>query len=78
MSTISLEDITRNPTSLLDRVQAGERFVVVRNGLAVAEFRPIPRTRETPRPFGLAASVSTVPDDFDVPLPDDILRGFEG
>ena len=30
------------------------------------------------RPFGLAAGEFTVPEDFDDPLPEDILRDFEG
>jgi hypothetical protein len=29
------------------------------------------------RPSGLAAGESVVPDDFDAPLPDEILSGFE-
>ena len=30
------------------------------------------------RPYGIAAGMFTVPDDFDDPLPEDILRLFEG
>ena len=30
------------------------------------------------RPFGLCAGEFTVPDDFDAPLPEDILKSFEG
>lgn len=30
------------------------------------------------RPFGLAAGEFVVPDDFDDPLPEEILRDFEG
>ena len=31
-----------------------------------------------PRPFGLAAGEFTVPNDFDAPLPEDVLKSFEG
>jgi hypothetical protein len=31
-----------------------------------------------PRPFGLCAGEFTVPDDFDEPLPEEILSAFEG
>jgi hypothetical protein len=34
--------------------------------------------RDRPRPFGLCAGTFAVPDDFDAPLPEDVLRGFEG
>ncbi|ACB52463.1 hypothetical protein cce_3115 [Crocosphaera subtropica ATCC 51142] len=30
------------------------------------------------RPFGLCAGEFTVPEDFDAPLPEDILNAFEG
>jgi antitoxin (DNA-binding transcriptional repressor) of toxin-antitoxin stability system len=74
MSTISPQDLARDPAALLDRVEAGENLVVVRGGRPVAELRPVTPTRQTPRPFGLAAGAFAVPDDFDAPLPDDVLR----
>jgi antitoxin (DNA-binding transcriptional repressor) of toxin-antitoxin stability system len=78
MSTVSLKELQRDPDALLDRVEAGERFVVVRGGHPVAELRPLPATQPGPRPFGLCAGAFTVPDDFDAPLPDEILRELEG
>ncbi|HEY2295570.1 MAG TPA: type II toxin-antitoxin system Phd/YefM family antitoxin [Thermoanaerobaculia bacterium] len=78
MSTVSLNELQRDPDALLDRVEAGERFVVIRGGHPVAELRPLPATQTGPRPFGLAAGAFTVPDDFDAPLPDEVLREFEG
>jgi hypothetical protein len=44
----------------------------------VAEGKPIVSQTKTFRPFGLCAGEFTVPDDFDAPLPEDILRAFEG
>jgi prevent-host-death family protein len=35
-------------------------------------------TAKLPRPAGLAAGQFVVPDDFDAPLPDDVLKEFEG
>jgi len=77
MSTVSLQEWQRDPAGLLDRVEAGEHLVVVRGGRQVAELRPLPATQPGPRPFGLCAGAFTVPDDFDAPLPEDVLRGFE-
>ncbi len=34
-------------------------------------------TSTAPRPYGLCAGEFTVPDDFDAPLPDDVLQAFE-
>jgi prevent-host-death family protein len=78
MDTVSLQDLQRDPASLLDRVEAGEHLVVSRGGRAVAELRPLSPPASGPRPFGLAAGSFTVPTDFDDSLPDDVLRDFEG
>jgi len=78
MRTISLQELQLDPDALLDRVEAGEHVLVIRDGRPVAEMRPVPVTKAGPRPFGLCAGEFTVPDDFDAPLPDEILRGFEG
>jgi prevent-host-death family protein len=78
MSTISSQEFQQNPASLLDRVVAGENIVIVRGGRPVAEVRPIAVPEPMPRPFGLCAGEFTVPDDFDDPLPEEVLQGFEG
>jgi hypothetical protein len=46
----------------------------VENG---AEMQPTSETK-TLRPIGLAAGEFVVPDDFDDPLPDELLDAFEG
>lgn len=38
----------------------------------------IPTASFVPRPLGLAKGEFTVPDDFNAPLPEEVLRGFEG
>jgi len=70
MSTISLQALLRDPDGVLDRVEAGERVVISREGRPVAELRRIEPAAREPRPYGLAAGEFTVPDDFDYPLPD--------
>jgi antitoxin (DNA-binding transcriptional repressor) of toxin-antitoxin stability system len=77
MSIVSLQELQSDPEALLDRVEAGEHLVVVRGGHPVAELCPIPVSQPGPRPFGLCKGAFTVPDDFDVPLPEKILREFE-
>lgn len=78
MTTVTLQELQRDPEALLDRVEAGEHLVVARGGRPVAELRPVPAVQPGPRPFGLCAGKFTVPDDFDAPLPEEVLRGFEG
>jgi len=78
MSTISVQDIQSDPFAFVRRVEAGEAFVVVRGDRALAEVRPLAAPVSQPRPFGLCAGQFTVPADFDRPLPDAILKEFEG
>jgi antitoxin (DNA-binding transcriptional repressor) of toxin-antitoxin stability system len=74
--TVTVEEMKRDPESLLHRVLEGETLVLTDHDRPVAEIRPIEAVRR-PRPFGLAAGTFVVPDDFDDPLPEEILRDFE-
>jgi prevent-host-death family protein len=73
---VSVEEIKRDPESVLHRVREGEVLIITDRDKPVAEIRPIESVRR-PRPFGLAAGAFVVPDDFDDPLPEEILRSFE-
>ena len=77
MSTISVQDIERDPHAFLRRVEAGEPFLVVRGDQPLAEVRPLSVAARQPRPYGLCAGQFTVPAAFDRPLPDDVLAEFE-
>jgi antitoxin (DNA-binding transcriptional repressor) of toxin-antitoxin stability system len=78
MSTISLQELTQDADTVLDRIEAGEHFTIMRGGRPVAELTAVSATKLTQRPYGLAAGQFTVPDDFDAPLPEDELMEFEG
>lgn len=42
--------------------------------ITILDPTPLPQ----PRPIGLARGQFTVPDDFNAPLPEDVLQTFEG
>lgn len=63
---------------LLERVEAGEEIVLARAGRPVARLCPVARHAERRRALGRDAGVFTVPDDFDDPLPADVLASFSG
>ena len=77
MLNVTVDEIQRDPLKYLRQVEAGETLVIVRADIAIAELRPIPSSKQM-RPFGLCIGEFTVPDDFDAPLPEDILSTFEG
>ncbi len=82
MKTISIDEIQGDLPGYLRRVQAGETLMIMQFGQPVAEIKPIAPTNEgatgSLRPIGLAEGEFVVPDDFDAPLPEEILREFEG
>ena len=77
MVHVSVEEILRNLAAYLQRVEAGETVIIVRAGQPVAEVKPVEGRPGILRPFGLCAGEFTVPEDFDAPLPEDILHAFE-
>jgi antitoxin (DNA-binding transcriptional repressor) of toxin-antitoxin stability system len=61
-------------SQLLRLVEGGQEVEIARGGELVAKIVPIhaPGTRR----FGTDRGVVVVPEDFDAPLPDDVLAGF--
>jgi antitoxin (DNA-binding transcriptional repressor) of toxin-antitoxin stability system len=78
MATISIQDVQRDPLGCLSRVEGGETLVVLRDDQPVAEIKPTNSAADETRPYGICKGEFVVPDDFDAPLPDEILREFEG
>ena len=78
MVRVSVEEIQQDVSAFLQRVEAGETLLIVRTGQPIAEIKPVVAPAEALRPFGLCAGEFTVPDDFDAPLPEDMLNAFEG
>ena len=60
---------------LIERVALGETFVIAKSGRPVAQLIPI--VNEPRRPGALKGRI-VVAEDFDAPLPDDILSVFAG
>jgi antitoxin (DNA-binding transcriptional repressor) of toxin-antitoxin stability system len=82
MVRVNLDGMSRDPGKYIREVEAGETVVVTRADRAVVEIRPVGPEDEgdakTPRPIGLAAGEFQVPDDFNDPLPPEVLDSFEG
>jgi prevent-host-death family protein len=74
---VNVHDAKTHFSSLLARVERGQEVVIARAGKPVARLVPnIPESK--PPIFGADRGTFTVPDDFDSPLPGEILDAFEG
>ena len=77
MIQVSVEEIQRDLSAYLQRVEAGETLIIVRAGQPVAEVKPVVARAKVLRPYGLCAGEFTVPADFDAPLSENLLHEFE-
>lgn len=78
---VSIDEIKQDLLAYLQRVENGETLIIMKTGKPLAEIRPIAGgTQQTHqlRPFALCVGEFQVPDNFDDPLPEHIIRAFEG
>ena len=73
-----MHEAKTNFSKLIRRVLNGEEVIIARAGEPVARLGPIESHRKTPREPGSARGLVRIAADFDAPLPDDVLSGFEG
>ena len=75
MAEVSVHEAKTHLSRLLRRVAAGEEIVIRRGSEPVA--RLVAYADGMPRQFGLDRGLFEVPEDFDAPLPDEVLAEFE-
>ncbi len=73
--SVGVHEAKTHLSRLLDQVSGGEEIVITRRGERVA--RLVPERESSLRCLGIDEGRFTVPDDFDAPLPDDVLGTFE-
>lgn len=77
MKAVNTHEAKTQFSRLLRRVAAGEEITIANRGVPVARLVPVPREK-SPRVLGILGGELTIPEDFDAPLPDDLLDLFEG
>jgi prevent-host-death family protein len=75
--TVSLYEAKTHLSSLVERAAAGEEIVIAKSGRPRARLVPLEDTRALRVP-GKGKGRWRVGKDFDAPLPDGVLREFEG
>ena len=77
MQIINIHDAKTQFSKLIEAVSQGEEIVIARAGKPAAKLVPIQAEKIVRRPGALKGKMK-IADDFDAPLPDDFLIGFEG
>ena len=75
MHQVSVQEAKTHLSRLLRRAVAGEDVVITRSGRPVVRLVPVEEDRPV---FGIDEGRFVVPDDFDDPLDEELLRAFEG
>lgn len=77
MEPVNVHDAKTRLSSLLAQVERGQEIVIARNGRPIARLVPYEAPRQA-RVLGRDHGLFEVPEDFDDPLPPDVLEGFLG
>lgn len=72
---INIHDAKTQFSRLIEKAEAGEEIIIARSGKPVVKLVSLapPKAIRTP---GSAKGEIIVSDDFDAPLPEDVLRDF--
>jgi prevent-host-death family protein len=77
MRSINIHEAKTHLSRLVDEVSAGEEIIIAKAGKPLARLIPFQR-RSGRRKLGALAGRFRVPDNFDAPLPSEVLDDFEG
>lgn len=74
---VNIHEAKTQLSRLLRRVAEGEEITIARAGVPVAKLVAVPAANRL-RPLGAMEGQIQIADDFDAPLPDDLLALFYG
>ena len=77
MKQVNIHQANTALSKLVKRAEAGEEVVIARAGKPAAKLVPLTEVRGRRR-LGLLDGRFKIPDDFNAPLPESVLRAFEG
>ena len=77
MPHVNIYEAKTHFSKYVDQAEAGTDVIIARGGKQVARLTSIVPPKRQIR-FGVLKNKVRVADDFDAPLPDDVLAGFEG
>lgn len=77
MKTFNIHEAKTQLSRLVDAAAAGEEIIIAKAGVPAARLGPIAPTKPI-RKFGLLKGKIRIADDFDAPLPPEVIADFEG
>ncbi len=77
MHTVNIHEAKTHLSKLLEEVSQGREVVIAKSGKPMAKLTGINPAKPIRKPGFLKGKIR-IAEDFDAPLPDDILDAFEG
>ena len=77
MKQVNIHQAKTGLSQLVERAEAGEEIIIARAGKPAAKLVPLTKVRGRRR-LGVLDGKFKIPDDFNAPLPESVLRDFEG
>jgi prevent-host-death family protein len=74
---VNIHEAKTHLSRLLQRVAAGEEITIAKSGVPIARLVAVEPSQAI-RPLGMDRGQIWIADDFDAPLPDDLLKLFYG
>jgi prevent-host-death family protein len=74
--TFNMHDAKTRLSELIRKAEEGEEIIIARSGVPVARLTPCASTVGEKRILGEFEGQVWIGDDFDAPLPDDIMDAF--
>jgi prevent-host-death family protein len=78
MKPVNIYEAKTRFSQLVDKAAAGEDVIVSRNGKPLVRITRLASGGKQRIKFGVLKGKVKIAADFDAPLPDDVLAGFEG
>ncbi|OYD98580.1 type II toxin-antitoxin system prevent-host-death family antitoxin [Nostoc sp. 'Peltigera membranacea cyanobiont' 213] len=78
METVNIHQAETNLSQLLLRVEHGEEIIISDRGIPIAKLVPFRTSSNRRDSLGQDKGRFLVPEDFNAPLPDEMLAAFEG
>jgi prevent-host-death family protein len=78
METVNIDEAKTNLSGLLSRVELGEEIIISKVGIPIAKLVPFRNSSHRRASLEQDRGRFIVPDDFNDPLPKEILAAFEG
>lgn len=78
MTTVNIHEAKTHFSKLIEQIQRGEEVVIAKAGVPVARLTAYTPDKPKIRPPGGMKGQGWIADDFDAPLPDDLIAAFEG